>query len=363
MMISTYDPTNRLIRVQELGYIDVTDYRISASGWRYWSKAGTANAIYSPRDGSAPLGEFTVGSFPFTWTLRRPDGSVYGRKGYSSNNEFFWTDPLGSVRVRTSNSGSLLEAHDYYPFGLDMPGRSSTGTPVRQGFTGYWRDSENGLGLYYSGARMYSPGTGRFFGVDPLAEDFATWSPYVYVFNNPVSLIDPFGLCPTGSRVGDTSDGSACITQSLPEITVTASRDVENNSNNSPWLYAATIAMVEPTPIGEAVVVTAFSLYFTYNLLSTVLLTSQSRSFDDIWKNAKQTKNPNIRTESGGYEQASKDFDSLNPTGVKSIPNGRTGELPNGETVTVRSKSTDGRPTLERHKENSSNHKKVRYDN
>lgn len=70
------------------------------------------------------------------------------------------------VRVRTSNSGSLLEAHDYYPFGLDMPGRSSTGTPVRQGFTGYWRDGENGLGLYYSGARMYSPGTGRFFGVD-----------------------------------------------------------------------------------------------------------------------------------------------------------------------------------------------------
>jgi hypothetical protein len=142
MMISTYDPTNRLIRVQELGYSDVTDYRISASGWRYWSKAGTANAIYSPRDGSAPLGEFTVGSFPFTWTLRRPDGSVYGRKGYSSNNEFFWTDPLGSIRVRTSNSGSLLEAHDYYPFGLDMPGRSSTGTPVRQGFTGYWRDPD-----------------------------------------------------------------------------------------------------------------------------------------------------------------------------------------------------------------------------
>ncbi len=189
----TYDPSNRLIRVQELGYSEVTDYRISASGWRYWSKAGTANAIYSPRDGSSPLGEFSVGSFPFTWTLRRPDGSVYGRKGYSSNKEFFWTDPLGSVRVRTSNSGSMLEAHDYYPFGLDMPGRSSAGLPMRQGFTGYWRDGESGLGLYYSGARMYSPGTGRFFGVDPLAEQFATWSPFVYTFNNPVNWRDPDG--------------------------------------------------------------------------------------------------------------------------------------------------------------------------
>ncbi len=189
----TYDPSNRLVRVQELGYSDVTDYRISASGWRYWSKAGTANATYSPRDGSSPLGEFTVGSYPFTWTLRRPDGSVYGRKAYNNSSEFFWTDPLGSVRVRTSNSGSLLEAHDYYPFGLDMPGRSSTGTPVRQGFTGYWRDSESSLNLYYSGARMYSPGTGRFFGVDPLAEEFATWSPYVYTFNNPVNWRDPDG--------------------------------------------------------------------------------------------------------------------------------------------------------------------------
>ncbi len=87
----------------------------------------------------------------------------------------------------------MLEADDYYPFGLDMPGRSSTGTPVRQGFTGYWRDGESGLGLYYSGARMYSPGTGRFFGVDPLAEDFATWSPYAYTFNNPVNWRDPDG--------------------------------------------------------------------------------------------------------------------------------------------------------------------------
>lgn len=40
---------------------------------------------------------------------------------------------------------------------------------------------------------MYSPGTGRFFGVDPLAEDFATWSPYVYTFNNPVNWRDPDG--------------------------------------------------------------------------------------------------------------------------------------------------------------------------
>lgn len=242
----TYDPTNRLIRVQELGYSEVTDYRISASGWRYWSKAGTANAIYSPRDGSSPLGEFSVGSFPFTWTLRRPDGSVYGRKAYNNSSEFFWTDHLGSVRVRTSNSGSLLEAHDYYPFGLDMPGRSSTGTPVRQGFTGYWRDGEGGLGLYYSGARMYSPGTGRFFGVDPLAEDFAMWSPYVYTYNNPVNWRDPDGRAPCESGTV-LEEGTRFCFQSNEEIVVTP----ENNYVNL-WYD------ILNSPVGDATISSEF---------------------------------------------------------------------------------------------------------
>lgn len=81
----------------------------------------------------------------------------------------------------------------YYPLGLDMSGRSSTGTPVLQGFTGYWRDTESSLNMYYSGARMYGPGTGRFFGVDPLAEEFATWSTYVYSMNSPMVYVDPDG--------------------------------------------------------------------------------------------------------------------------------------------------------------------------
>jgi hypothetical protein len=40
---------------------------------------------------------------------------------------------------------------------------------------------------------MYDAETGRWFGVDPQAEDYLNWSPYNYVLGNPVNHIDPNG--------------------------------------------------------------------------------------------------------------------------------------------------------------------------
>ena len=55
---------------------------------------------------------------------------------------------------------------------------------------GQYHDDETGL--YYNLNRYYDPKTGRYLRTDPFGEGLNL---YAYVFNNPVGLIDPLGLC------------------------------------------------------------------------------------------------------------------------------------------------------------------------
>ena len=59
-------------------------------------------------------------------------------------------------------------------------------------YVGKEKDEESGM--YYYGARYYAPWLCRFVSVDPLALEFAFYTPYNYAGNKPIGYIDLEGL-------------------------------------------------------------------------------------------------------------------------------------------------------------------------
>jgi RHS repeat-associated protein len=90
----------------------------------------------------------------------------------------------------------LLMHTDYYSFGMEMPGRKWVYSDYRQGFNGKEKADEITVGDYDFGARVYDSRIGRFFSVDPKAQEHPSESPYSFAANNPIRLIDKNGESP-----------------------------------------------------------------------------------------------------------------------------------------------------------------------
>ena len=137
--------------------------------------------------------------------------------------QHYLRDHLGSVRaVIDGDTGAVVEASDYYPFGKRIqvtapvsepvggsqyasepavapvaPATSvaSTSSPNRWHFSGKEDQSFLGAGipLLDFGARMYNPAIARWTAADPLSEKYYGISPYVYCANNPILFTDIAG--------------------------------------------------------------------------------------------------------------------------------------------------------------------------
>lgn len=85
----------------------------------------------------------------------------------------------------------VLNATDYSAYGESLIGRDYNSTGIKFGFNGKLND--NDLGYQDYGGRLYSSKKRSFNGIDPLFEKFPSETPYCFVGNSPIGMIDPDG--------------------------------------------------------------------------------------------------------------------------------------------------------------------------
>jgi RHS repeat-associated protein len=114
-----------------------------------------------------------------------------GAGGQARLRHVYHADALGSIAAITDESGSGAKTYSYEAFWKIRV----EGGELLQNRTTYTGREElaDSAELRYYRFRVYDPSTGRFLSEDPLR--FLTGpNVYLYVLNNPLMFIDPWGL-------------------------------------------------------------------------------------------------------------------------------------------------------------------------
>ncbi len=172
----TYDAFNRVVEQQNgSGYIE---YLYSPFGYRLANMNGQAYT---------------------TARIRMPAGSAAVYYGVSLPHYYNHADWLGSIRVTSSNLRTVSQDESFAPFGEEYAFNSGN-SQAGDVFTGQHRNYVNS-GLWDFPLREYFGSQGRWMSPDPAGlaavnpMNPQTWNRYAYVDGNPLSNVDPSGLC------------------------------------------------------------------------------------------------------------------------------------------------------------------------
>ncbi len=122
-------------------------------------------------------------------------GYVYGHgpiRRHGGTDRYYVQDAGESVRCLTDTAGTVTDTYTYDAFGRLSARQGTSANPFL--YTGDELDPVSAL--YYLRARYYDPNTGRFLAHDPGGTSPtrpATYHPYLYAENSPVSRVDHTG--------------------------------------------------------------------------------------------------------------------------------------------------------------------------
>ena len=120
-----------------------------------------------------------------------------------------------------------IRCYDKMPFGEARVLVADVENNLR--FPGQYFDAETGL--HYNWHRYYDPDTGRYLTPDPIGLA-GGMNLYVYVSNNPINFIDPYGLFTASD-----------IASSWQESAIQSAAGLDQMVSDSPGLWAAAAAV------------------------------------------------------------------------------------------------------------------------
>jgi RHS repeat-associated protein len=215
----SYTPANRLSAVEEGGIV-LDSYIYNADGRRIKKTANGQTTVFHYDLNGRLIGESDgQGGFSKLYIYLDSDplampAKVSKKNGKSKNKQknkkdkkdkkkekvdkkvsehifYYHNDHPGTSQKLTDATGKIVWAADYLPFGQVEITVDTIENNLR--FAGQLQAPETGL--HYNYHRYYDPANGRYLIPDPIGLEGGI-NPYVYVENNPVNTVDPYGLAP-----------------------------------------------------------------------------------------------------------------------------------------------------------------------